>query len=201
MLSGIVVDERDFDSGEVTVDKVGHGTHVAGIVAYGDIKHCLEIEAWEPKVRLLSAKVMKLVKIDGRPPCAGFADETRVETQLKKAITTFSLEYGCRIFNLSLGNGACRYAQSGQLPWAYVLDELAKDLDIVIVVSAGNVTKPQIPLAKTAEEFQTKVREQLFTDEHLMIIRRESGNGFTVGSITKANRHHWHSQILEGVNC
>lgn len=35
LLSGLVIDERDFDSGEnTTVDLTGHGTHVAGIVAY-----------------------------------------------------------------------------------------------------------------------------------------------------------------------
>src|SRR5207248_1163797 len=38
LLSGTVVDERDFDSGENTaVDRAGHGTHVAGIVFYGDV--------------------------------------------------------------------------------------------------------------------------------------------------------------------
>jgi hypothetical protein len=57
LLAGVVVDERDFDSGEHSpVDHVGHGTHVAGVVVYGDITRCLQRGEWVPKVRLLSAK-------------------------------------------------------------------------------------------------------------------------------------------------
>src|SRR5262245_36280882 len=60
LLSGWVLDERDFDSGEESpVDGAGHGTYTAGIIVYGDILACIQSGVWEPKVQILSAKVLK----------------------------------------------------------------------------------------------------------------------------------------------
>jgi hypothetical protein len=43
LLRGLVVDERDFDSGDNTpVDRVGHGTHLAGFIVYRDVHACLQ---------------------------------------------------------------------------------------------------------------------------------------------------------------
>lgn len=191
LLSGVVVDERDFDSGEQrVVDQVGHGTHVAGIVVYGDVRECVTSNSWIPKVRLLSAKVMKRIQPPAGPAVAGFADEKRVETQLKDAITAFARQHNCRVFNLSLGNSAYSYGQGSQLPWAYVLDELAKSLDIVIVVAAGNVSLPGIPEATTEPEFQGMVRDQLFSDNHKLIDPATAVMALTVGSLARPSLSH-----------
>ena len=154
LLSGWVRDERDFDSGDDTaVDRAGHGTHVAGIVVYGDVYECVQSGKWDPKVRVLSAKVLK--NNDG---CAEFAEDNdeRIETQFRRAITTFRQEYGCRVFNLSLGHWTRRYLAGRQLPWALVLDELARTEDVVLVVSAGNVSEPEVPDATTEPELRSK---------------------------------------------
>ena len=68
LLSGTVMDERDFDSGEDTpVDRVGHGTHLAGIIVYGDVHACLQSGLpWVPRVGLLSAKVLRRVEEEFR---------------------------------------------------------------------------------------------------------------------------------------
>ncbi len=192
--AGVVVDERDFGSGERTpVDKVGHGTHLAGVVVYGDVHACLQSgEPWRPRVRLLSAKVLRRIEegFDGELVRPGFQEARRAEEQLEEAITTFARERRCRVFNLSLGNPALRLGHGHQLPWALLLDKLARDLDVVIVVSAGNVPCPDIPAAPSLDGFQECVRERLFTDEHALIDPASAVNALTVGAISRQEVPH-----------
>ena len=136
LLRGVVISEEDFDSGEGTsVDQNGHGTQVGGLVVYGDIARRMQDGDWAPRVNLHSAKVLKNEEnpIDPLNPNAVFADEERVEAQLKRAIQYFHREYGCRVFNLSIGHSGRIYEGGRQLPWAELLDELAKTLDLVTI--------------------------------------------------------------------
>jgi phage baseplate assembly protein W len=186
LLAGTVVDERDFDSGDGThVDLAGHGTHVAGIVVYGDVAECLRTGRWEPRVRLLNAKILRT----SAGGIAVFSDENekRVETQIREAVTHYLREYGCRVFNLSLGHYSRTYREGRQLPWALMLDELARDLDVVLVVAAGNVVSPAIPAVTTSEDFQREVRERLLTREHALTDPACAVNALTVGSIARAD--------------
>ena len=45
---------------------------------------------------------------------------------------------GCRIFNLSIGDRKARYIGGKVGTWTAILDELARELDILIIVAAGN---------------------------------------------------------------
>lgn len=190
LLRDLVVDEEDFNSGEDTpVDLAGHGTEVAGVVAYGDLRTCLESgNLWVPKVRLINAKVMKArLDWDGSVFQAGFADNERAETQIADAIARFATDPDrrCRVFNLSLGNADFLLNRGHQLPWAMMLDELARKLDIVVVVSAGNVSSPEIPPTPSAEDFQTSIREQILSDAHSLIDPASAINVLTVGSLAR----------------
>ncbi len=183
LLSGWVHDERDFDSGEGTpVDQAGHGTHMAGFIVYGDVYRCVQNESWRPKVRLLSAKVLKN---DGGYAAFPEDNDKRIETQLRTAITTFHGEYGCRVYNLSVGHVMRPYLGGRQLPWALVLDELARDLDVVLVVSAGNVPSPEIPPATTEQQLREGALEQLLGDAHAVIDPASAMLALTVGSIAR----------------
>jgi subtilisin family serine protease len=193
LLRGAVLDERDFDSGEGTVaDRHGHGTHVAGIVVLGDIPKCISERQWEPKVRLLSAKVLHRIAQAGfndpQYVRSAFADEKRAESQLRDAITFYAQEYGCRVFNLSLGNDSSVYDPNHrfgrQLPWGLLLDELARKLDVVLVISAGNA-KIDPPQVHRSDEFQGAVRDLLLSNTNPIIDPAYAALGLTVGSIAR----------------
>jgi hypothetical protein len=111
-------------------DGHGHGTMVAGLALYGDVEACIQRRSFVPEVMLYSARVLN-------DKCR-FDDETLITTQMREAIEYFSKTYGCRAFNVSLGDARLPYGGGKVLPWACILDTLARELDVVIVVSAGN---------------------------------------------------------------
>jgi hypothetical protein len=113
-------------------DLWGHGTKVAGVAVYGSVRNAAEIQEFTPGVRLHSASVLK--------PNGNFPDDMLVTTQMRDAITHFREEHGCRVFNISLGDWRTIWRGKKVSTWAAVLDELARELDVVIVVSAGNLT-------------------------------------------------------------
>ena len=188
LLRGVVVAEEDFDSGEGTaVDLNGHGTQVGGLVVYGDIAHRMQGNEWLPQVNLYSAKVLRNEPnpFDPTSPDTEFPAEERVEEQLKRAVEYFHSEYGCRVFNLSIGHGDRLYAGGRQLPWAELLDDLAKTLDIVIVVSAGNVPDPDIPASVNSVQFKEHVAGSLKQPQHRLIDPATSALSVTVGSVAR----------------
>lgn len=74
-----------------------------------------------------------------------------------------------------------------QLPWALLLDGLARELDIVIVVSAGNVANPEVPQVCDSADFQREVFRNLSGPEHALIDPACAANVLTVGSIARAD--------------
>ena len=188
LLRGVVIAEEDFDSGESTsVDLNGHGTQVGGLVVFGDIARRMLENEWLPQVNLYSAKVLRNDpnSIDSTSPDATFPAEERVEEQLKRAIEHFHRKYGCRVFNLSIGHSDRVYTGGRQLPWAELLDELARALDVIIVVSAGNVPDPDIPIAYNSVQFKQEVAASLKQPEHRLIDPATSALSVTVGSIAR----------------
>lgn len=181
LLSDVVVGEEEFDTTEnTTTDLNGHGTGVAGIVVYGDFNECLKTNSFNPLVRICNGKIMH---DENGNPC--FPQDKRPEQIIKEAIEYFHKEYGCRVFNLSAGDSDHLYNGGRQFAWAELLDQLSRSLDIVIVVSAGNVSDPQIDEFISREELMTTCRDQLFNQEHRLIDPATSALSVTVGSITR----------------
>jgi len=182
LLRTVVVAEEEFDTTEhSTTDLNGHGTGVAGIVVYGDFHDSIQSRIFKPLVRICNGKIMH--DEDGNP---FFPEDVRPEKIVKEAITYFHDTYGCRIFNLSAGNGESIYQGGRQFPWASMLDDLSRELDIVIVVSAGNVPNPLINEFSSRDELMQKSRDQLFDPEHRLIDPATSALSVTVGSITRS---------------
>ncbi|MFC5531013.1 S8 family peptidase [Cohnella yongneupensis] len=180
---GILIEGYDFGTGENTeIDLNGHGTGVAGIVVYGDIPNHLTTGNWLPKVRICNAKVLCNNPVWNTPV---FPEEKRPEMMLEEAIRYFHSERGCRIFNLSIGNMNNVYSGGRQFPWAETLDNLSRLLDIVIVVSAGNVAHPEVPLGITRDEIQQQARDNLLTQPHKLIDPGTASICLVVGSVTR----------------
>jgi hypothetical protein len=117
-------------------DDNGHGTRVAGLALYGDVRACLQNGSFVPELRLLSGRVFDN---DG-------TDETRfVEKNVEDAVRYFHGEYDCRVFCLSYGDANKVYDGRHIRGLAYVLDSLSRELGVLFVVPTGNLRNEDIP--------------------------------------------------------
>ncbi|MCA1322880.1 S8 family peptidase [Herbaspirillum sp. alder98] len=111
-------------------DDFGHGTRVSGIAVFGDLGAQLASGQLMRGARLCSAKVVDRT--------GNFPERKLVASQMKEAITALNRDHGCRIFVIALADIKSQYTGGKVGVWAATLDELARDLDVLIVVSAGN---------------------------------------------------------------
>jgi hypothetical protein len=113
-----------------TADVWGHGTRVAGIAVFGDLRAQLAAGELQRGARICAAKV-----VNDR---GDFDDRRLVPSQMREAITTLNQRFGCRIFVVALADRR-RVFDGGKVgTWAATLDELARELDVLIIVSSGN---------------------------------------------------------------
>lgn len=194
-LSGLVVDAIDFSSGEGTpADLHGHGTQVAGVVVYGDLTEGLTTGKWEPKVRVLSGKVLR-----NNPDGTGgviFAEDERASIQMADAIRTLHDTYGCRVFNLSINENHRVYRGGRQSEWALMLDDIARELNIVVVVSSGNAI-PEIPSSFMRTELGRDLLEIQTSERHAIADPASGANVLTVGSIARRDEPSVHPNVFE----
>ena len=118
-------------------DDVGHGTQVAGIALYGDIKKCIENGVFKPQLWIFSAKVM----FRDENGYATYGETILLEHQIDKAVRSIVVSYpNCKIINLSLGNTRERMSvgQRQQYNIASLIDDLIKELNVIFVISTGN---------------------------------------------------------------
>ncbi len=163
-----------------SADIWGHGTKVAGIAAFGDIRECVARGVFESPVRIISVKV---VNAEGR-----FDDTETVPNQMDQAIRLLH-ERGCRIVNIALGDAHRIPYDGGRVsPWAATLDALARELDIVIIVSAGNSSGGQrAPWGQEAEKITQAYPDYLVTAENRIVDPATAAIVLTIGSLAHAN--------------
>ncbi|MBX3048974.1 MAG: S8 family peptidase [Anaerolineales bacterium] len=165
------------------VDDNGHGTKVSGLVLCGDVSKAISAGSFEPQIFIYCVKVTNK---DNR-----FDDERLIVNQMADAIRTLHGEYNCRVFNISLGDEEQIYMGGRPSSWAYILDVLARDLDIVIVVSSGNQTTVQGVTGPDANMIISRYPDHLLDDESRIIEPATAVNALTVGSLVNSeNSYH-----------
>ena len=114
-------------------DQHGHGTMVGGLAVFGNVRACYETGSFASPVTLYSARVLN----DHNE----FDEERLIINQMRAAIEVFvGPPYDCRVFNLSLGAQTSAFENGNlrQTLWAEALDNLARELKVLLVVAAGN---------------------------------------------------------------
>lgn len=191
MLSEAIGDTKAFpESLGNAIDEHGHGTLVSGVALYGDVQTCVENLAFEPELYLYIARVLNAQN--------RFDDDQLIVTQMENAIRYFHSEYNCRIFNISIGDSTQVYDGGKPSAWAYVLDTLARELDVLIVVSAGNIE---------IRAFQNEDADRLFKSYPSYLLNGTNGsadtriiepataaNVLTVGSLAHSNQSYQGAQ-------
>ncbi|WP_144460893.1 S8 family peptidase [Siminovitchia fortis] len=193
LLEKAVGNEENFQEAEKELqDKVGHGTAVAGLAIYGDIKQCVKQKQFTSSNWLFSGKIMYAQEDFSGNVHAVYDKEKLLENQLNDAIRTF-LEnnmYKIKVVNLSIGDSTefLKGNNNRQFPLAALLDELALLYkDVVFVVSAGNSSPGDI--FETIDDLAENYPNYLVAENSFRIINpATSALSITVGSIASEGR-------------
>ncbi|WP_299845627.1 S8 family peptidase [uncultured Jannaschia sp.] len=175
LLNGLVVGSYLGEDIADPADVWGHGTSVAGTALFGDLRDAIPAGALEPVGRVAVAKV---VGDNGR-----FPERRTVPRVMDTAIRTLHADQGCRLFVLSLGDTNANLPQGRVGPWAATLDALARELDVLIVVSAGNRGRPRPFNSATSEELVTVYPTYLLEPENRLAEPAGAANVVTVGAV------------------
>jgi hypothetical protein len=163
-----------------TADVWGHGTKVAGIAAFGDLRECVSGNAFASPVRIISVKV---VNDQGQ-----FDDTATISAQMQEAVCALH-ERGCRVINIALGDMLGIPYDGGRVsPWAATLDTLARELDVVIIVTAGNAAGDhRAPWGTQPEHITQRYPDYLVTPANRIVDPAPAALALTVGSLAHAN--------------
>ena len=156
-----------------TADEFGHGTRVAGVALFGDLRAQLAAGTLNRGVRLCAAKV---VNERGK-----FPDRRLTPGQMREALTRLNEDFGCRIFVIALGDQKMIFEGGKVGPWAATLDELARELDVIIIVSAGN--RNELRAGNRIEQAVTEYPNYLLEPNNRLCEPAGAMNVITVGSI------------------
>jgi len=171
-LAPAVSDAQSFLPGKDATDGHGHGTLVAGLSLYGDIETALQTGELTPRLRIFSGRIFD----ENNENTTGF-----VEKQIDEAVRYFYGSYGCRIFNLSFGDIRKPYLGGHIKGLSYVLDTLSRELEVLFIVSAGNVPGSQ----KNGLEWKNGYPGYMIEDTWAIVEPAPALNVITVGSLAR----------------
>lgn len=175
LLAGAVVDAVALAAGIPDgEDRSGHGTAVASRLLHGDLAELLRQSpaTVTPQCRILSVRVLD---DDGE-----FPESSLWAHELEQAIR-YCAENGVKIINLSVGDELTPYRGPRSTPIAGLLDQLSRELGVVILVPTGNV----LPVAYTAlgdDMTDRYVGDLLARDESTILDPAPAVTALTVGA-------------------
>lgn len=107
-------------------DETGHGTLVSGLVAFGDDFYKKGGKIFQAKAKLFNIKALH------------FSNDDLDIPQLINDIRSAKREYGIKIFNMSLVIPNAKKYNSSYSQFAYELDRLSFQEDVLIFLAVGN---------------------------------------------------------------
>ncbi|WP_323666405.1 S8 family peptidase [Pectobacterium punjabense] len=174
-LNGALIGGISFlqDNGE---DIWGHGTSVAGIAAFGDFRY--QLRNGNQLTRYAKICHAKVVNDIGK-----FPDEIVIPKLMSQAITQLHERFNCRIFNISLGDPKAPFNGKRNGQWASILDDLARSLDILIIISAGNGNS----WGMNPEDAINEYPNFLLNEKNKFLEPAGAVNALTVGSLSNGD--------------
>lgn len=172
ILASAVVDSISAPESLGVNDGYGHGTRVSGIAAYGNVRESLALRDFQPVARLASGKIVNDV--------GNFDARRLVPSQMDDVVRRLHA-LGCRIFNISLGDRHSIYSGGKVGAWTAVLDLLARELDILFVVAAGNYE--HLPEDGNPEDHLDGYPNYLVSEKSRILEPATAVNVLTVGAI------------------
>ena len=113
-----------------------HGTMVAGLAAFGEFEGPLRSgEAFVRRSVIHEARVLE--PVPEFPDRTRFAPATTPHQAVENAIRTLHDDEGVRVFNMSVTDSIA-YSGPHVGLWTESLDSVIRELDIVVVIAAGN---------------------------------------------------------------
>lgn len=159
-----------------------HGTLVAGLYAYGDIEDALAGDSgWIARAPIHAVRVL-----EPHPDGSGrtrFPSDRPAHLVIEDAIRHLHKAHQVRVFNLSITDDAA-YSGPHVSVWTERLDDLVRELNIVIVVAAGNHRRDDLP---PRSEILAAYPRYLLDDAARIAEPAVASNVLTVGSVTHAD--------------
>jgi hypothetical protein len=160
--------EFDITNTSPVTDAANHGTAVAALATLGDRLFPSHIGSFEADAKLLSIKVLDTGN--------GFIPEAEVVRMIKEA----HAKYGVQIFTLTIGYTEPKKYNSTISEYAYTLDILTNELNILIFISIGNFSDLQ---HYDGRRFVNVAYPAHFdTEGSNLFIPAESMNNITIGA-------------------
>lgn len=182
-LESIIINDDSFNltNSSSFIDNVDHGTAVATIAALGDKLYPNHIGEFESDARLLSIKTLDTN--------SGGIFESDVIELIRKA----NLKYNVQIFTLTIGYNDYKKHNEEVSNYAFALDKLSHELNILIFISICNVNESQYL-------FDYNLNKSLFpkhfkTEFTNLCSPAESMNNITVGAFASNLENNVYTRI------
>lgn len=158
-----------------------HGTMIAGIALAVDIAGDLRGGSTLRTAGTVAA-IRVLEPVPNTLDMTQFPPEVLPASLVVDSIRRLHAESGVRVFNLSFGFdddfGASHVGEFSEM-----LDELVRELDIVIVVAAGNISIPVDGVLSSGHHVASDYPDHLHAKEHGLAQPANAANVVTVGGI------------------
>lgn len=183
LLSGLVLSDESLAPATYQWQQRGtHGTEVVGRVLFPDLHE--ELRDALPISAVGSVRVVRILEPDpSRPDHAPrFATYAAPHDLVEKAIRHLRGTHGVRVFNLSIGYSE-PFDDVHLGPLTETIDDLVRELDIVVVLPTGNAPADYSALTPSGHHIVDDKPEFFFTPEHRLSEPGPAALAVTVGAL------------------